>query len=125
MSSHTRLICAAILAVWAMPVEGHDIYSHVKNKHGVRCCDHTDCRPAHYRVGPWGVTMLIDNAWFHIPEDVIEYRALEGDTGETRGGHWCGRHLTSKAGSIYTVFNTWCAFLPPNVAFVGSFSSRQ
>ena len=29
-----------------------------------------------------------DRVW--VPRGIIEYRMLEGDTGETIGGHWCG-----------------------------------
>jgi hypothetical protein len=25
-----------------------------------------------------------------VPRAMVEYRSLEGDTGETNGGHWCG-----------------------------------
>jgi hypothetical protein len=24
-----------------------------------------------------------------VPDDVIQYRSLDGDNRETRGGHWC------------------------------------
>ena len=48
--------------------------------------------------------MLVDGEWLAVPDDAIQYRALEGDTGETRGGHWCG---------LMTFGNpTYCAILP-------------
>ena len=28
--------------------------------------------------------------WVWVPHAIVEYRSLEGDTGETNGGHWCG-----------------------------------
>jgi hypothetical protein len=34
---------------------------------------------------------------------------LDGDTGETNGGHWYGERYESS-------FITYCAFLPPNLA---------
>jgi hypothetical protein len=34
---------------------------------------------------------------------------LEGDTGETNGGHWCGERYEGG-------FVTYCAFLPPTLA---------
>jgi hypothetical protein len=37
-----------------------------------------------------GVQMLLDDEWVGVPNDAIQYRSLDGDTGETRGGHWCG-----------------------------------
>ena len=37
--------------------------------------------------------MLIDQQWLAIPSDALEYRALDGDTGETNGGHWCGAEV--------------------------------
>ena len=43
-----------------------------------------------YRVTPAGVQMLVDGEWIAVPDHVIQYRALPGDTGETAGGHWCG-----------------------------------
>ena len=61
--------------------------------------------------------MLIDGSWFYIDPDYIEYRALDGDTGETNGGHWCGRHASTPY-TTWTFFQTYCAFLPPNLAGV-------
>jgi hypothetical protein len=37
-----------------------------------------------------GVQMYVDDDWFDVPDGSIQYRTLPGDTGETRGGHWCG-----------------------------------
>jgi hypothetical protein len=44
-----------------------------------------------------------------VPRAMVEYRSLEGDTGETNGGHWCGE-------SYEGGFVTYCAFLPPTLA---------
>ena len=110
-----RLVFVVLIAVCTTPVQAHDIYTHLKNKRGASCCDGSECRPAPYRVGAWGVQMRIDGSWFDIHHDLIEYRSIEGDTGETGGGHWCGRHEQAPY-STWTYFKTYCAFLPPNLA---------
>jgi hypothetical protein len=91
-------------------VNAHDIYTGLRNSFGRSCCADHDCRPAHYRLTPAGVQMLISGQWIVVPNDTIQYRALDGDTGETAGGHWCG--LT---GGHITV--TYCAILPPSSAY--------
>ena len=53
--------------------------------------------------------MFILNEWINIPPERILYVTLVGDTGETRGGHWCGDHHPA---GIW--FFTRCAVLPPN-----------
>ena len=60
----------------------------------------------HYRITHGAVQMLVDGEWFSVPEETIQYRALEGDTGETRGGHWCGLMVFGNL--------THCAILPPS-----------
>ena len=87
----------------------HDIYTHLKSKSGKSCCDGADCRPATYRITRSGVEMLVGETWVWVPRGIVEYRTLEGDTGETNGGHWCGE-------SYEGGFVTYCAFLPPNLA---------
>jgi hypothetical protein len=116
-----QLICASLVASCTTPVGAHDIYTHVTNKWGISCCDGTDCRAVRYRVRTGGVQMLIDDEWFYIPEDLIEYRTLDGDTGETGGGHWCGRH---SHGESWTYIKTYCAFLPPRVTSAGPIPVR-
>src|SRR5262245_44377788 len=87
----TVVTLIAILILTALYAEGHDIYSGLKDHLGeASCCDESDCRPAHYRVSSAGVEMLLDDEWVRVPNKVIQYRSLDGDTGETRGGHWCG-----------------------------------
>jgi len=54
--------------------------------------------------------MLISGQWIAVPNDTIQYRALDGDTGETAGGHWCGL-----PGGHVAV--TYCAILPPSSAY--------
>jgi hypothetical protein len=110
-----------VLAASATPVSAHDIYSHLRNKRGVSCCDDGDCRPAHYRVKAGGVQMLIDGSWFPIAEDLVEYRSLDGDMGDTNGGHWCGKH---QRGRGWTYIRTYCAFLPPKLTSAASLPRR-
>jgi hypothetical protein len=104
-------LLSALLAIWPGPIEAHNIYTHLKNRSGKSCCDNTDCRPVPYRVTSLGVEMLVGETWVWLTRGMVQYRALEGDTGETNGGHWCGERY---GGS----FITRCAFLPPNLALL-------
>jgi hypothetical protein len=112
MLPKARLTYLPLIAAWVMPVQAHDIYTHLRNHRSASCCDGTDCRPAPYRIKGGHVQMLVDGKWFPIFDDLIIYRALDGDTGETKGGHWCGTHHT---GMSWDYLYTHCAFLPPNV----------
>jgi hypothetical protein len=68
--------------------------------------------------------MLLDDEWVRVPNKVIQYRSLDGDTGETRGGHWCGVTNRNGPGFEYPShphhpglhlsrrFHTRCAILP-------------
>jgi hypothetical protein len=109
-----RVVIACALAGLCIsrpvPAFAHDIYSHLTNKSGRPCCDGSDCRPAQYRINTFGIEMLIQDRWVHIPSGTIEYRAIGGDTGETSGGHWCGEAFEGG-------FITYCAFLPPILAY--------
>ena len=49
--------------------------------------------------------MLVDKTWVWVPRGIIECRMLEGDSGETNGGHWCGERYEGG-------FVTYCAFYP-------------
>src|SRR5262249_6707582 len=78
----------AMLILTVTCTEAHDIYTGLKDHLGESsCCNETDCRPAHYRVTAAGVDMLLDDEWVRVPNDIIQYRRLNGDTGETNGGH--------------------------------------
>jgi hypothetical protein len=56
--------------------------------------------------------MFVEGKWIWVPDHTIQYRALPGDTGETDGGHWCGKF---ENGPGYNLgYATYCAFLPPN-----------
>jgi hypothetical protein len=96
-----------LLTIISWPSRAHDIYSSLVDREGQTCCHDRDCRPARYRTTAVGVEMLVDGRWLVVPGDTIQYRALDGDTGETAGGHWCGK-------LEYGV--TYCAVLPPNSA---------
>ena len=121
----TLMTMIAILVLAAPFAEGHDIYSRLMDRFGESsCCDETDCRPAHYRINSAGVDMLVDDEWVRVPNKVIQYRSLDGDTGETRGGHWCGvtnwkerfDHLPpNHPGFDLSRFFTRCAILPPGL----------
>jgi hypothetical protein len=111
-----RLFLSAILLStgFSSPTKAHDIYSRLLDSWGNSCCDDKDCRPAPYRVTPDGVRMLIDGEWIEVPGYTIQYRALLGDSGETGGGHWCGRSYQKVDNSVFHV--TQCAVLPPGTA---------
>jgi hypothetical protein len=97
-----------LLTTMSWPSQAHDIYMSLVDRDGQTCCHGRDCRPARYRSTAAGVEMLVDGRWIVVPDDPIQYRALNGDTGETAGGHWCGK-------LEYGV--TYCAVLPPRSAF--------
>jgi hypothetical protein len=109
----------AMLVLPATYTEGHDIYNGLKDHLGESsCCNETDCRPAHYRVTAAGVEMLLDDEWVRVPNNIIQYRTLDGDTGETRGGHWCGAtnfYELHHPASHLSRFFTRCAVLPPEL----------
>jgi len=111
-----RLFLPAILLAIGLnqPAAAHDIYSHLTDSWGNSCCNGKDCRPARYRVTPTGVWMLVDGDWVEVPGYTIQYRALADDTGETNGGHWCGRTYQRVDNSWFHV--TQCAVLPPGAA---------
>jgi hypothetical protein len=127
----TMMTMIAILILAVAYAEGHDIYSGLKDHRGeASCCDERDCRPAHYRITPAGVEMLLDDEWVRVPDSVVQYRRLDGDTGETGGGHWCGvanwKQQDQFPGLEYpppphhpglhlSRFSTRCAILPPGL----------
>jgi hypothetical protein len=115
----TLMMTIAILILAAARSEGHDIYSGLTSHIGASCCDERDCRPAQYRITSVGVEMLLDGEWVRVPDSVIQYRSLEGDTGKTRGGHWCGveeryDHPPHPNHPAFR-FSTRCAILPPGL----------
>ena len=61
--------------------------------------------------------MLVDGSWLRVPDDQVIYRTLHGDSGETRGGHWCGWVDNSEDGSGDIVMVTYCAIVPPNLTY--------
>jgi hypothetical protein len=103
------LVLLAITASWPAPIEAHDIYTTLKDRFGGSCCSEHDCRPVHYRITPAGVRMLVSGEWIVVPGEAIQYRTVEGDTGETAGGHWCGYKSVTES-------VTRCAILPPSSA---------
>jgi hypothetical protein len=111
------LSAAILLLGFEPPAQAHDIYSPLKDRWGNSCCHDQDCRPAHYRMTPAGVQMLINGEWIAVPDHAIQYRALPGDTGETDGGHWCGNIFFKHSGGVE--YSTHCAILPPNPTTIG------
>ena len=112
MSLKLELFTAIALVSFEPPTEAHDIYSPLKDRWGKSCCDDEDCRPAPYRMTPAGVQMFVEGEWIAVPDSTIQYRALPGDTGETDGGHWCGRIQNGEGDRLG--YATHCAVLPPN-----------
>lgn len=102
-------IVVAFMLLWPSNVFAHDIYGTLKDGRGVSCCGGHDCRPAHDRITANGVEMLVGGRWIVVPKEMIQYRTLSGDTGETAGGHWCG-----VTGDFVPL--TLCAILPPSSA---------
>ena len=113
------LICVALAAL-SDTCQAHDIYSHLTDRADRSCCTNGDCRPAHYRTTPSGVEMLIADKWIAIPRGKLQYRILDGDTGETAGGHWCGAPDESGLS-----FFTYCAILPPSTALLDEHVVRR
>jgi hypothetical protein len=127
----TMMTMLAILILAVACAEGHDIYSGLKDHLGAAsCCDERDCRPAHYRITPAGVEMLLYDEWVRVPDSVVQYRSLDGDTGETGGGHWCGVTNWKQQDQVpafeypphshhpglhLSRFSTRCAILPPGL----------
>jgi hypothetical protein len=97
----------ALMLLGIGAADAYDIYTDLIARDGGSCCNGKDCKPAPYRMTTAGVEMFVDGRWVLIPEDVIQYRTLPGDTGETAGGHWCGLERYDA---------TYCAILPPSSA---------
>ena len=116
MSFKLELLAAICLISFEPPTEAHDIYSPLKDRWGNSCCNDQDCRSVPYRVTPAGVQMLVYGNWIAVPDHVIQYRALPGDTGETAGGHWCGEFRLLQDETVS--YSTLCAILPPNGAAI-------
>jgi hypothetical protein len=123
MSLKHGLFAVLLFVGFEPTTEAHDIYSPLKDRAGRNCCDDGDCRPAPYRVMPTGVQMFVEGKWIWVPDHTIQYRALLGDTGETDGGHWCGRFGTA----FEMGHATFCAILPPNptAVFEPAFALRE
>lgn len=113
MLSKPALLSVAFILNPSLPLQAHDIYSHLVDETGKSCCDNRDCRPAHYRIKGGSVQMFIYGNWLVIPHAKIQYRTIEGDSGETAGGHWCGQ---GHQGRTYIIYVTRCAILPPQAA---------
>jgi hypothetical protein len=69
--------------------------------------------------------MFVEGEWITVPDATIQYRALPGDTGETDGGHWCGRFENGPG--FMRGYATYCAILPPTptAIFEPAFALRE
>ena len=125
MSLKLELLAAICLISFEPPSEAHDIYSPLKDRWGNSFCNDQDRRPVPYRVTPSGVQMLVHGNWIAVPDHMIQYRALPGDTGETAGGHWCGEIRLMQDEKVR--YSTLCAILPPNATSLPrpSFTLRE
>ena len=113
----SRAAVAVVLAAsLPLPIQAHDIYSHLKDKLGTSCCDNRDCQLAPYRFVANGLQMFVDKRWIAVPSDKIQYVAVPGDTGETGGGHWCGFADEPNGMDSRALYTTRCAILPPQSA---------
>ena len=116
MSSKTAFVSAVLVTGFALPIQAHDIYSHLRDQLGASCCNDQDCRPALYRLTARGVQMYVDQEWINVPKDRVQYRSLPGDTGATYGGHWCGSIHEPDFRNPEGRYVTKCAILPPQAA---------
>jgi hypothetical protein len=116
MSSRTAFVAAALVTSLPLPIQAHDIYSHLRDQSGTSCCDNRDCRPAPYQLSRGDVQMFVDGRWIGVPSEKVQYRALPGDRGETGGGHWCGSAYEPIPSPIEFLHTTDCAILPPQAA---------
>ena len=125
MSLKLGLFAVLLFVGFEPAIEAHDIYSPLKDRDGKSCCDDGDCRPAPYRVTPTAVQMFVEGEWVAVPDATIQYRALPGDTGETDGGHWCGRSQNGQGQKLDHA--TYCAILPPNLTAISgpAFALRE
>jgi hypothetical protein len=118
--SRSTLVFTVLVGSLPLPIQAHDIYSHLVDETGGSCCDNKECRPAFYHLTASGLQMFVDGEWIAVPNERIQYRGLLGDTGETGGGHWCGSAFTPDfpdSRNLGAIYMTKCAILPPNSAF--------
>ena len=115
MLSRPALISIVLITSLPLPIQAHDPYTTLKDRHGRNCCNSLDCQPAPYQVTPRGVRMFVDGHWVDVPPEAIQYVMLPGDTGETGGGHWCGQGYEPGGADPNVPYITKCAILPPHV----------
>ncbi len=46
MCSRTAFVATVLITSLPLPIQAHDIYSHLRDEGGGSCCDNQDCRPA-------------------------------------------------------------------------------
>ena len=116
-----------LAAIAPARVSAHDIYHGLTSNLGKDCCDNSDCRPAHYRITPAGVQMLVDQVWIRCLVQRSSIDCCQENSGKTSGGHWCGRRANDidalNDPSVEGYF-TFCAFLPPGLAMNSAYDRR-
>ena len=98
--SKLSLVGAVFGAIWSTPVLAHDIYSNLTDKNGKSCCNKHDCRPAHFRVSPEGVSMLVEGSWLRVPNELVVYRNLMGDGAIRAAATGAGRLIGARTGWV-------------------------
>lgn len=127
-SRHLLLVWVFGGLIWSTSTLAHEIYADLKSKNGTPCCSRAHCRPAHFMNTPQGVKMFVEGAWLLVADELVQHRALAGDTGETRGGHWCGLSDWSNDGPGHTPYPlrvTYCAILPPGPAVASAAADKH
>jgi hypothetical protein len=114
MSPRAALISTVLITSLPLPIQAHDIYTTLRDRHGRNCCNSLDCQPAPDQVTPRGVKMLVVGRWIDVPPETIPYIILPDDTGDTGGGHWFGQGYEPGGADINVPYVTKCAILPPH-----------
>jgi hypothetical protein len=117
MLSRSALISAILAVSLPLPTQAHDIDTHLVDEEGASCCDDKDCRPAFYCFIANSLQMFVDGRWIDVPSELIQYRGLPGDAGESAEGHWCGSFYQPDVSSRSILHMTKCAILPPQAAW--------
>ena len=68
MSSRTAFVAAVLVTNLPLPIQAHDIYSHLVDEVGASCCDDKDCRPVLYRFIANGVQRAVQQSLLGLAE---------------------------------------------------------
>jgi hypothetical protein len=78
MVSKIGALCVLLVPLSAAQPQAHDIYVHLENESGFRCCNDQDCRPARYRSTSAGVEMFVYGKWVPVAPYDVQYRTVWG-----------------------------------------------